>query len=142
MSGPVHGKDAVAYCLFDGVCGLCSWSVQFVLTREREPTIVFVAVQSDLGRKLALDYGVDPDSPSTFLFVDHGRGFAKSEGVIAIAEHLRWPWRGLRWYRLLPRSWRDGLYDLIARNRYRIFGQLDRCMVPPEHTRARFILPD
>ncbi|MEM8974874.1 MAG: thiol-disulfide oxidoreductase DCC family protein [Pseudomonadota bacterium] len=135
-------NDGMAFCLFDGVCGLCSWSVQFVLRRERKPTITFVAIQSELGRQIAIRHGVDPDIPSTFLFVENGCGYAKSDGIIAIARHLRWPWRALRWYRFLPLKLRDRLYDLIAVNRYRIFGQLDKCMMPPEDVRIRFVLPD
>lgn len=142
MSGSDCPDDHMAYCLFDGVCGLCSWSVQFVLRRELKPTTTFVAIQSKLGRQIAERHGVDPDTPSTFLFVENGQGYAKSDGVIAIAQHLRWPWRALRWYRFLPRQWRDRLYDLIATNRYRLFGQLDQCMAPPEHVRLRFVLPE
>ncbi|MEM9355867.1 MAG: DCC1-like thiol-disulfide oxidoreductase family protein [Pseudomonadota bacterium] len=142
MSATDCTDDDKTYCLFDGVCGLCSWSVRFVLGRERKPTITFVAVQSKLGRQIAIRHGIDPDLPSTFLFVENGHGYAKSDGVIAIAQHLRWPWRALRWYRFLPQKWRDRLYDFIAKNRYRVFGQLDQCLVPPEHVRIRFVLPE
>lgn len=131
-----------AIWLFDGLCAFCSWSVRFLLARERAPSTVFVAIQSDLGRSLATRHGVDPDMPSTFLFIDKGRALEKSDGVIALAEHLRWPWRALRWGWLVPKAWRDGLYDVLARNRYRIFGRHDRCEIPPPHIRARFILPE
>lgn len=133
------GQQAI--WLYDGHCGFCSWSVRFLLARERAPSTVFVAIQSDAGRDLARTHGVDPDDPSTFLFVEDGRAFAKSDGVAAMARHLRWPWRALRWLRFLPRAWRDHAYDIIARNRYRIFGRKASCDLPPPAVRARFVLP-
>lgn len=138
----VDSDDGRAIWLFDGHCAFCSWSVQFLLAHERAPSSLFVAIQSDRGRALASAHGIDPDEPSSFLFIENGRALAKSDGVIAVAEHLRWPWRALRWSRLMPRRWRDGLYDRLARNRYRIFGRHDRCIVPPPHVRRRFIIPE
>ncbi len=128
-----------AIWLYDGHCGFCSWSVRFLLARERAPSTVFVAIQSDAGRDLARTHDVDPDDPSTFLFVEEGRAFAKSDGVAAMARHLRWPWRALCWLRFLPRAWRDRAYDILARNRYRIFGKYEACFVPDAEMRARVL---
>jgi predicted DCC family thiol-disulfide oxidoreductase YuxK len=113
-----------------------------VLAHERAPSTLFVAIQSKHGRDLAGRHGVDPDTPSTFLFIDGGRALHKSDGVIAVARHLRWPWRALTWGRHIPRRWRDSLYDALARNRYRVFGRHDRCAVPPPDVRARFVMPE
>jgi predicted DCC family thiol-disulfide oxidoreductase YuxK len=102
----------------------------------------FVAIQSTDGRALALEHGIDPDSPLSFLFFHHGHVLAKSDGVVALCGYLRWPWRIGRVVSLLPRPVRDWLYDCIARNRYAWFGKRDVCFVPDRETRARFVLPD
>jgi len=128
--------------LYDGLCGFCSWSVRFLLAHERLPSSRFVALQSKPGRALARQHGIDPDEPSSFLFIDGGRAFGKSDGLIALASHLRWPWRAMKWMRFLPKRWRDALYDLLARNRFRIIGRKETCDLPPPHVRARFILPE
>jgi predicted DCC family thiol-disulfide oxidoreductase YuxK len=91
------------------------------------------------GRHLAARFGIDPDDPSTFLFFDHGRPREASDAVIAMLGRLPRPWRWLRALRILPRFMRDALYRLVARNRYRLLGKRDSCMIPAPHVRARFI---
>jgi predicted DCC family thiol-disulfide oxidoreductase YuxK len=127
--------------LYDGACVLCSRSVKFVLRHERDAAIRFVAIQSDDGKTLAAAVGVDPDCPDTFLFVEDGKAFRKSDGVIALFAHLRSPW-SLAWVlRICPQPARDWLYDRVARNRYRLFGRRDACMAPMPELRERFALP-
>ncbi len=128
--------------LFDGVCVLCSRGVQYTLKHERAQTIRFVAIQSDEGRAIAHEHGVNPDDPETFLFIEKGRALPKSDGIIALVEHLRGPARILRVGRFLPKALRDVLYDLIAGNRYRLFGRFETCLVPDADTRHRFVLPE
>ncbi len=129
--------------LFDGVCVLCSRSVAFVLKHERAPVIRFVAIQSGEGRALAKAHGIDPDNPESFLFIESGIALPKSDGIAALASHLRAPWNWISSViRILPRPVRDWLYDRIARNRYRIFGKRESCLIPTPETRRRFSLPD
>jgi predicted DCC family thiol-disulfide oxidoreductase YuxK len=128
--------------LFDGICVLCSNAVAFTLKHERTPEIRFVAIQSEEGRALARNHGIDPDDPESFLFIEDGMALAKSDGVIALARHFRRPFSGLAVLRILPRPIRDWLYDRLARNRYRIFGKKERCLVPTPETRLRFVLPE
>ncbi len=127
--------------LFDGLCGFCDASVQFYLAHERDDICRFVAIQSEEGRRIAVAHGVDPDEPSTFLFIEGCTAFGRSAGVIAMARHLRWPWRLLYLWQLMPAGWRDRQYDWIARNRYRIGGRKAACAIPPPAVRARFELP-
>jgi predicted DCC family thiol-disulfide oxidoreductase YuxK len=128
--------------VFDGICVLCSRSVAFILRHERQPLIRFVAIQSDEGRSLARKHGIDPDDPDSFLFIESGRAYPKSGGIIALTRHLKAPWSALAALRLLPRPIRDWLYDRIARNRYRLFGKREHCLLPDPATRQRFALPD
>lgn len=128
--------------LYDGVCVLCSGSVQYTLRHEREPAIRFVAIQSREGRTLAQAHGIDPDDPESFLFIEGGKALAKSDGVLALLRHLRGPARLLRIGSVLPRAMRDWLYDRVARNRYRWFGQKTACEMPDPTQRHRFSLPD
>ena len=131
-----------AVWLFDGVCLLCSGAVQYTLRHEKEPSIRFVAIQSGEGRRLALEHGIDPDDPDTFLFIEDGKALAKSDGVLALVQHLNGPARFAVVGRIVPRLWRDWLYDRIARNRYRLFGRSATCLLPDIATRGRFVLPE
>lgn len=129
--------------LFDGTCMLCSGAVRHTLRRERPggAPIRFVALQSSEGRALAEAHGLDPDDPQSFLFVEDGRAWQNSDGVIRLARHWQGPTGWLRHGRLVPRPLRDALYRFVARHRYRLFGRSESCMVPTAETRARFVLP-
>ena len=127
--------------LFDGVCVLCAASVRFVLRHERAHDIRFVAIQSAEGRALALAHGLDADDPASFLFADDTGAFTQSNGVIALARHLRRPASALALLRFVPRPLRDGVYDRIARNRYALFGKREACLLPDAALRARFAVP-
>lgn len=128
--------------LYDGVCVLCSGGVHYTLRHERDPTIRFVAIQSREGRALAQAHGIDPDDPESFLFIEDGQALEKSDGVLALLRHLGGPARLLLVGFVLPRAIRDWLYDRVARNRYRLFGQKTSCEMPDPAQRHRFSLPD
>jgi predicted DCC family thiol-disulfide oxidoreductase YuxK len=128
--------------LFDGVCVLCSGAVRYVLKHERHHAMRFVAIQSEEGRKLARLHRIDPDDPDSFLFIENGVAFAKSDGVINLARHVNGPARLLQLARVMPRSLRDWFYDRVACNRYRIFGKSLSCILPDQTTRHRFALPE
>lgn len=134
--------SAAPIWLYDGVCVLCSGGVRYTLKHERDHAIRFVAIQSREGRALALAHGIDPDTPESFLFIENGRALAKSAGVLALLDHLDGPARLLLAGRLLPKPLRDWLYDRVARNRYRLFGQKTACDMPDPAQRHRFTLPE
>jgi predicted DCC family thiol-disulfide oxidoreductase YuxK len=129
--------------LFDGVCVLCSGMVRFVLPRDKAGRFRFIAIQSPAGRALAERFGIDAANPETVAVTRGGQVLFKSDCAIAIGCGLpRWGWAAA--LRLVPRGLRDFLYDRIARNRYRLFGKRDACLVPTPEIRSRFIdtLPD
>lgn len=129
-----------AIWLFDSHCVLCSRGVQYTLRHEKAATIRFVAIQSDEGRALVQSHDIDPDDPSTFLFIEDGVALCASDAVIALAQHLK----GLGWIarlcRIIPKRLRDAAYQLIARNRYALFGRADQCIIPTAEQRHRFVL--
>lgn len=134
--------EAAPVLLYDGVCVLCSRTVRFTLAHERSPTIRFVAIQSGEGRALAQAHGIDSDAPHSFLFIEGGRAFARSDGALALARHFRGSARLLGLMRVVPRPLRDAVYDLVARHRYRWFGRKDSCELPSAADRRRFTLPE
>jgi predicted DCC family thiol-disulfide oxidoreductase YuxK len=125
--------------LFDGVCNLCSGWVQFVLVHERERRLHFAAMQSATGQRVLRDLGLPLDVYESFLFIEEGGVHSKSEGFLRMLRHLRRPWPWLRLARILPRALADWAYDRIARNRYRLFGRRDTCMVPRADLAERFL---
>ena len=128
--------------LFDGMCVFCSRGVGYVLKYEKEPDVRFVAIQSQEGRKLAIENDVDPEEPHTFIFVKSGEIYTLSTAVIRLARHVGGWARWFTWMEIVPRRVRDWLYLRIALNRYALFGKLEVCYVPPPDERHRFVLPE
>lgn len=126
--------------LFDGVCVLCSSWVRFVIERDPAARFRFVAVQSDRGRALAVRLAIDPDTPETNAVILDGQAYFKSDAAIQALSRLPgWSW--VRVLGALPRGVRHWAYDRVARNRYRLFGRTDRCLMPTPELRRHF-LPD
>jgi predicted DCC family thiol-disulfide oxidoreductase YuxK len=115
--------------VFDGYCALCSAWARFVLRHDRRAIYRLLPAQSILGRALYVHYGLDPENHSTNMLIAEGIAWFKSEGSIRMAEGLGFPWSLATLLRMLPLGTRDGLYDLLARNRYRL-GRREVCFVP------------
>jgi predicted DCC family thiol-disulfide oxidoreductase YuxK len=130
--------------LYDGVCGLCNRTVQFVLRYDREKKFRFAPLQSAFGARLLGEKGVDASDLNSFyivVFREEGEVLLeRSDAVLFVMERLRgiWPAMALV-FRLVPRELRDWGYGVIARNRYRLFGKYETCPVPGEADRDRFI---
>jgi predicted DCC family thiol-disulfide oxidoreductase YuxK len=123
--------------LYDGVCLLCSHWIRFVAARDHG-RFRFTAIQSGYGARLAHRLGIDPADPDTNAVIHRGTAHFKSDGALTVLSQLSgWSWAGM--LRKLPAALRDPVYNLIARNRYRIFGRSDVCVVPDATMRARVI---
>jgi predicted DCC family thiol-disulfide oxidoreductase YuxK len=122
--------------LYDGVCVFCSRWVRFVAVRDVERRFRFTAIQSDYGTRLARAFGIDPDDPDTNAVVHGGVAYFKSDAALTVLGALPgWSW--VRVLRFVPKSLRDAIYNLVARNRYRIFGKYEACFLPDASLRAR-----
>lgn len=125
--------------VFDAQCLLCSGWVQFLIRHDREGRFRFASIQGAEGRRLLDAEGLPVDGLQTLLLVDGRRTWQHTAAIFRVLHALGWPWR-LAWIGwLVPAFVRDPLYRLAARNRYRIFGRTEACMVPPPEARARFL---
>jgi predicted DCC family thiol-disulfide oxidoreductase YuxK len=125
--------------IFDGYCAMCSGFARFLLRHDSRGLFRLVPAQSALGRALYVHYGRDPVDYETNILLADGVAWFKAEGSIRMAEQLGLPWRLAAVFRLLPCSWREALYDTVARNRLRIFGKRDVCYVSDPHYADRFL---
>lgn len=125
--------------LFDGHCGLCTRSVQFVLRHDRRALFRFAAIQSEFGQALYRRHGLDPAAPSTLLLAEGGRVRTKGDAAVRIAVLLGWPWKALGVLRLFPRRLLDWGYDQVARRRLRLFGAHEACWLPRPEWKDRFL---
>jgi predicted DCC family thiol-disulfide oxidoreductase YuxK len=125
--------------VFDAHCLLCSGSVQFLLRHDRARRLQFATIQSQPGRQLLQQAGIDAIEPESFVLVDGERTWTETAAVMRVADALGWPWR-IAWIAwLIPYPLRDAVYRWIARNRYRWFGRRDVCFLPDADDAERFI---
>jgi len=128
--------------LYDGVCGLCNRLVQFVLKRDFNAHFRFASLQSDFAARILRQHGFDPDDLDTVYLVEEPgqRPASRSDAVISVLRELGGFWRAVGFLlRALPKSLRDWGYNVVARNRYRIFSKHDICPLPEEKYRDRFL---
>jgi predicted DCC family thiol-disulfide oxidoreductase YuxK len=124
--------------LYDGVCVFCSRWVRFVATRDASRKFRFTAIQSPYGRRLAQAFDINPADPDTNAVIRGGVAYFKSDAALTVLSSLP----GWQWVRVLfavPKPLRNAVYNLIARNRYRIFGKYDECFVPDADMRGRVL---
>jgi predicted DCC family thiol-disulfide oxidoreductase YuxK len=122
--------------LYDGVCVFCSRWIRFIATHDRDERFRFTAIQSDYGAQLARAFGIDPNDPDTNAVIHCGIAWFKSDAALTVLSSLP----GYRWTRVffaVPRPLRNAVYNIVAKNRYRIFGKYDACFVPDEAMRSR-----
>ena len=122
--------------LFDGVCVFCSRWIRFVAIRDVDKRFRFTPIQSAYGTRLAQAFGIDPDDPDTNAVIHGGVAYFKSDAALTVLSNLP----GWVWTRVLfavPKRLRNAVYNLIAINRYRIFGKYDACFIPDAEMKAR-----
>ena len=138
----VETSVAAPVLLYDGVCGFCNKSVQLILDHDRRGTMRFAALQSDYGQAVV---GRHPElrGVDSVVFVESRAGgervYMRSDAALKVAAYLGGFWKIFLAARILPRGLRDYCYDLFARNRYKLFGRYDSCMLPPPEVRSRFL---
>ncbi len=119
-------KGGQGLVLYDGICVLCSRWFRFVVRHDTERRFLFTAIQSDYGRVLALKLGIDPDNPNTNAVLLDDHVYLRSDSALAVLSALpSWGWT--RIFRHVPKTLRDPVYTVIARNRYRLFGKRLSC---------------
>lgn len=130
--------------LYDGTCGLCHGVVRSVLSLDRRGTFHFASLQSAAGLQLLARAGSQPGHLDTFVVITNyqshaGEPLTKGTAALFVLTALGWPWKAAALFRLLPAAVLDAAYDLVARHRYRFFGQRDHCLVPSPEYQRRFV---
>jgi predicted DCC family thiol-disulfide oxidoreductase YuxK len=125
--------------LYDGVCYVCNGSVGFILRHDPAARFRFAPLQSEAAARLLAPCRRDPAPLSTIVLIEDGRCYDRSDAILRIAARLGFPWSLAQVGRLVPRAWRDALYDAFAARRYGWFGRRETCAVPPEQWRDRFL---
>jgi predicted DCC family thiol-disulfide oxidoreductase YuxK len=130
--------------LYDGVCGLCNGLNQFILKRDLNDHFRFASLQSKFAASLLERYDINAvDLNTVYVVADYGqpsqRLLSRSNAILHVLGKLGGVWGLFRIGWALPKSLRDALYNVVAKNRYRVFGKYDVCLMPEERHRRKFL---
>jgi predicted DCC family thiol-disulfide oxidoreductase YuxK len=130
--------------LYDGACGLCHGVVRNVLERDRLGVFHFASLQSPAATEQLARFSGRPSHLNTFVVIVNYRDespaqLTKAFAALFVMTALGWPWKAAGFLRVLPVALLDRTYDLIARNRYRIFGRRESCLLPRADYQRRFL---
>ena len=132
-----EGKQIV---LFDGVCNFCNDSVRFIMKRDKNDLFRFASLESELGKKLTAERGIDTKQIDSIILIDPGKAYyLKSTAALEITKQLKGGWPILGIFLYLPEGFRNWFYDFIAKNRYDWFGKLETCPMPTPDEQAKFL---
>jgi predicted DCC family thiol-disulfide oxidoreductase YuxK len=125
--------------VFDGVCGLCNTSVDFLLRHDRGRRLLFTPLQSETGVHLLRAAGLPDGFTESIVMVDGGFVYERSTAILRAIGRLGGMWRLASLLMFIPAVLRDLAYDVVAQHRYAWFGQRSTCRVPTAEERARFL---
>ena len=132
-----EGKKIV---LFDGVCNFCNASVRFIIKRDKKDTFRFASLESELGRKLTQERGINTSNIDSIVLIDPGNAYyIKSTAALEICKDLSNLYPALSIFLYLPEGLRNLVYDFIAKNRYQWFGKTETCPMPNPDEQSKFL---
>ena len=125
--------------LFDGVCNLCNGAVNFVIKRDPRNVFKFTPLQEKQGILLLKKHAIDAQNLDSIVLIENGNVYIKSSAALRIARKMSNLWPLFFVLLIIPRFIRDGVYDFIAKNRYKWFGKKEQCMIPTPGLREKFL---
>lgn len=129
-------KEKLKIVFYDGDCGFCNKSVQFVLKNGKTNDIHFAALQTDFAKSFFRNHQLPEPDLSTFYFWDN-KMYSKSTGALKVLNYIKFPYSVLKIGWILPQRLRDILYDYIAKRRHKLANGF--CVLPSEEERNRFV---
>jgi len=124
--------------LFDGVCNFCDSSVQFIIKYDQAAYFQFASIQSDAGQALLAQYEV-PENIDSVILIEEGKVYFESTAALKICRRLDSFWPVCYIFVIIPSFIRNKMYRLFAKNRYRLFGRKEVCLLPTPSQRKRFL---
>lgn len=125
--------------LFDGVCNLCSSSVQFIIRHDPQKKFRYASLQSELGQSVLKEFNLPTNELSSFILLEKGKIAVKSTGALRVAKQLSGGWPLLYALVIVPAFIRDAVYEFVGRNRYKWFGKKEACWIPTPDLKQLFL---
>ena len=134
----MNSRNHQVIILFDGVCGLCNQSVNWLITKDEKNIFQFTPLQGRFTKELKANSKNFPESDSLMIYLNENI-YDKSTAALYIAKKLPIPWKLFYAFIIVPKGFRDIIYDYIAANRFNWFGKSDTCRIPNTKEKHLFI---
>jgi predicted DCC family thiol-disulfide oxidoreductase YuxK len=125
--------------LFDGVCNLCSSSVQYVIKHDPRKIFRFASLQSAFAQKILSAYHLPVSNYNSFILINNNDIYTRSTAALLVAKELKGFVKLLYVFIIIPKFIRDAVYNIIAKNRYNWFGKKNECWIPTPELKSLFI---
>jgi len=125
--------------LFDGVCNLCSSAVQFIIKRDKKNKFLFASLQSGSASELLKKLNYAESDFNSFILIDKNKIYTHSSAVLRVLKYLSSAWSILYLFVIVPKFIRDGIYNFIAKHRYKWFGKKEECWIPTPELKEKFL---
>ena len=136
----IHIPEGKKVILFDGVCNLCNNFVIKVIKYDTRNKFLFAAIQSESGKKIIDHLKIDTSKTDSIILYEPNIAYhIKSSAALNIMSQFGGIWSVTQIFKILPESFRNMIYDFIAKNRYNWFGKKESCMIPTAELKAKFL---
>jgi predicted DCC family thiol-disulfide oxidoreductase YuxK len=126
--------------LFDGVCNLCNSAINQVIDFDKKNTFLFTALQSKTGQEITKQLGIDTTKVDSIILYENNMAYyIKSTAAIKIMNDLGGLWVLTKLLWIFPENFRNYIYDIVAKNRYKWFGKKENCRIPTPELKAKFL---
>jgi predicted DCC family thiol-disulfide oxidoreductase YuxK len=128
--------------LYDGLCGFCNTTVQFILGHETSHSLTFAPLQGTFAAGVMERHPELRSVDSLVWVAREGAGEqvkVRSSAALQVAWYMGGFWRLVMILWLVPKPLRDFAYDQFAQRRFKLFGRYGSCPVPSKTVRARFL---
>ena len=116
--------------LFDSKCNLCSKTVKRVMKLDKNKLFTFISNNSEFGQNIIKKNNLNFITTETIvLFTNEEEFLIKSDAAISIAVKLNPLFVIFNLLFVIPKVIRDKVYDYVAKNRYKWFGENDNCEI-------------
>lgn len=113
--------------------------MQYVIKKDKKNVFQFASLQGAAGQEILKEQGLSATQFNSFILLHEGKMYMKSSAALKAAQLLGWPLKLVYGFIIVPKFIRDGVYNLIAKNRYKWFGKKDACMIPTKELRSKFL---
>jgi len=120
---------------YDGDCGFCNSSVQFVLSHKKND-IYFATLQSNFAQQTLNSKGIDIKL-DTLYYLKNNTVYSKSSAGLQISNELKFPFPLFQLFYIVPPFIRDYFYTSIAKRRHKL--KAGHCVIPSETDKIFFL---